>query len=69
MLAVLFAAAEPSKTAWYIAGAVLAIYAVALAAVGLRSPDFPFGKRGERGVIAISRVLVVVAIGAAVLTG
>ena len=69
MLAVLFAAAEPSKTAWYIAGAVLAIYAVALAAVGLGSPDFPVGKRGERGVFALSLVLVVVAIGAAVLTG
>ncbi len=69
MLAVLFAAAEPTKTAWYIAGGVLAIYAVVLAFIGLRSPDFPFGKRGERGVIAVSVVLVVIAIGAAILTG
>jgi hypothetical protein len=69
VLAVLFAAAEPTKTAWYVAGAVLAIYAVVLAFIGLRSPDFPFGKRGERGVIALSVVLVVIAIGAAILTG
>jgi hypothetical protein len=69
VLAVLYAAAEPTKTAWYIAGAVLAIYAVVLAFIGLRSPDFPFGKRGERGVIAVSVVLVVIAIGAAILTG
>ena len=69
MLAVLFAAAEPSKTAWYIAGGVLAIYAVVLAFVGLRNPDFPYGRRGERGVIALTVVLVVIAIGAAVLSG
>ena len=69
MLAVLFAAAEPSKTACTSPVAVLAIYAVVLAAIGLRSPDFPFGQRGERGVIAFSLVLVVIAIGAAVLTG
>jgi hypothetical protein len=69
VLAVLFAAAGPSKTPWYIAGAVLAIYAVILAFIGLRSPEFPFGERGERGVIAVSVVLVVIALGAAILTG
>jgi hypothetical protein len=69
VLAVVFAASEPSKVPWYIAGAVLALYAVVLAAIGLRRPDFPFGAAGERLVILLSLVLVVIAIGAAVLTG
>jgi hypothetical protein len=69
VLAVVFAVSEPSKVPWYIAGAVLAIYAVVLAAIGLRRPDFPFGAAGERLVILVSLVLVVVAIGAAILTG
>jgi hypothetical protein len=69
VLAVVFAAAEPSKTAWYIAGGVLAIYAVVLSAIGLRRPAFPFNARGERLVILFSLVLVVIAIGAAIATG
>ena len=36
--------------------------------IGLRSPEFPGSERGERGVIAISAVLVVAAMAAAVLT-
>ena len=69
MLAVVFAAAEPSKVPWFIAGGVLAIYAVILAAIGLRRPGFPFNARGERLVILVSLALVVIAIGAAILTG
>jgi hypothetical protein len=64
----LLAASEPSKVPFYIAGGVLALWAVVLAAIGLRQPSFPGGATGQRGVIAISLMLVVIAIGAAILT-
>ena len=60
--------AEPSKTAFYLCGGALAAWAVALGFIGLRSPELPGSQRGERGVIAISAVLVLAAITAAVLT-
>ncbi len=69
MLAVVFAAAEPSKVPWFIAGGVLALYAVILAAIGLRNPEFPFNLRGQRLVMLVTFVLVVIAIGAAIATG
>jgi hypothetical protein len=62
----LAAAEEPSKTAFYIAGAALAIWAVVLAGIGLTRPEFPYNPRGERGVIGISLVLVIVAIAMAI---
>jgi hypothetical protein len=64
----LLAASETSKVPFYIAGGVLAAWAVLLAAIGLNRPAFPGGVRGQRGVIAISFLLVVIAIGAAILT-
>jgi hypothetical protein len=57
-----------SKVPFYIAGLLLAAWAVALAAIGLSHPTFPGDLRGQRGVIAISLVLMVIAIGAAILT-
>jgi len=69
VLAVVLAASSPSKVPWYIAGSVLAIYAVILAAIGLRRPDFPNGARAQRAVVALSAVLAAIAIGAAILTG
>ena len=68
MTTLLLAASEPSKVPFYIAGGVLALWAVVLAAIGLRQPSFPGGASGQRGVIAISLLLVVIAIGAAILT-
>lgn len=68
MLAVLFAAAEPSKVPFYIAGGALAVYAVVLAGIGLTQPEFPYSVRGQRAVIALSFVLIVIAILAGVLT-
>jgi hypothetical protein len=62
----LVAAAEPSKVPFYIAGGLLALWAVTLSWLGLTRPDFPFGLRGQRGVILISFVLFVVAVGAAI---
>jgi hypothetical protein len=57
-----------SKTPFYIAGGFLALYAVALAAVGLTRPAFPGNTGGARAVMGLSFVLVVIAIAAAILT-
>jgi hypothetical protein len=68
VLPLLIAAATPSKVPFYIAGLALAAWAVVLAAIGLRNPTFPGDLRGQRGVIALSLALAVIAIGAAILT-
>ncbi len=65
MLHLVFAS-DPSKVPFYIGGAVLVIWAVVLAALGLRTPTFPGGVAGQRGVMAISFVLAVIAMGTAV---
>jgi len=61
--------AEPSKTAFYIAGIALAAWAVILAAIGLSRPEFPGSDGAARGVMAISAILVIAAAAAAVATG
>ncbi len=53
---------------FYVAGAVLVVWAIGLSAVGLTWPSFPYGQRGARGVLLLSFVLVAVAIGASVAT-
>lgn len=64
----LLAASEPSKVPFYFAGGVLAAWAVVLAGIGLTRPSFPFNDRGERAVIGVSLVLVVVTIAMAIAT-
>jgi len=59
---------EPSKTAFYILGSVAAAWAILLFAVGMRSPTFPGSVGAQRGVMAISVVLVAAAMASAVLT-
>jgi hypothetical protein len=66
--ALTLAASEPSKVPFYIAGAVFAVWAVALAFAGLTRPSFPYNNRGQRGVIAVSLVLAIVAIAMAIHT-
>lgn len=61
-------AASLSHTAFYVAAGVLALWAVIVSAVGLSRGGFPPGLGGERGVIAISAVLVVAAVGTAILS-
>jgi len=68
VLLLLAAGAEPSKTPFYIAGAVLVLWAVTLAGVGLARPAFPYGVRGQRGVITVSVILMAAAIATAILT-
>jgi hypothetical protein len=59
---------EPTKTAFYICGGLLAVWAVVLSAIGLSNPDFPGEGRIARGVMGLSVVLVLGAMTAAVLT-
>ena len=62
-------AAEKSRTPFYIAGGVLVAWALILSlGLGLRRPAFPGNLVGERVVIAISVVLVLAAMSAAVVT-
>jgi hypothetical protein len=62
--------AEPSKTLFYIFGGLLAVWAVVVSAIGIRAHDtFPPTLSARRGVMAISVVLVLCAMGSAVLTG
>jgi hypothetical protein len=39
-----------------------------LAGIGLTRPEFPYGERGARGVMALSFVIVVIAIAMAIVT-
>jgi hypothetical protein len=53
-------------TGFYIAGIVLAVWALFVTAVGVRQEDFPGTPRATRLVGAISVLLVVAAIGSAI---
>ncbi|MGZ4165248.1 MAG: hypothetical protein ACXVR1_08485 [Solirubrobacteraceae bacterium] len=68
MSPLLITAAETSKTPFFLIGGALAVYAVILATIGIQRPGFPFNARGQRGVIVVTAVMVVLAIGAAILT-
>ena len=59
---------EPSKTPFYICGAILALWAVTLGFIGLRSETFPATKSAARGVMGISVLLVAVAAATALIT-
>jgi hypothetical protein len=64
------AAEETSKTPYYVAGAVLAVFAVIISAIGIRGHEsFPGSKRGRNGVIALAALLVAATMASAVLTG
>ncbi len=68
MSPLLITAAETSKVPFYIIGGALVVWAVVLATLGLNRPEFPYSKRGERGVIGVSLIMIVLTIGAAILT-
>jgi hypothetical protein len=61
--------AEPNKTAFYIVGGCLAVWAVLVGSIGIAKPQFAATAGATRGVIALSALLVVGALAAAVLTG
>jgi plastocyanin len=68
LVPVLAAAGEKSKTSFYIAGGLLAAWAVIVSAFGLTRPDFPHNVTGSRGVMGVSALLVAATIGLAVAT-
>ena len=59
---------ETSKTAFYLLGSAAAVWAIVLFAIGMRSPRFPGSVAAQRGVIAVSVLLVLSAMASAVLT-
>jgi plastocyanin len=61
-------ASAPSKVPFYLAGGLLACWAVLLGATGLRHPDFPETPSRARLVMLTSALLVVATLTAAVLT-
>ncbi len=72
-LTVVFASTEgeeSSKTLFYLAGGVLAVFAVAISALGIsRIGTFPASVGQARGVIGLAAVLVLAAMAAAIITG
>jgi hypothetical protein len=60
--------AEPSKTAFYIFGGLLAVWAVVLSGIGMSSATFPATVGAKRGVVALTALLVVGAMATAVIT-
>jgi plastocyanin len=61
--------AEKSKVPFYIAGGALVAWALIVSlGLGMRRPDFPSGPSQQRGVIAVTVVLVLVAASMAVVT-
>jgi hypothetical protein len=61
---------ESSKTAFYVAGAVLAAFAVVISAIGIsRHETFPASRAQARGVMALAALLVLATMAAAVVTG
>lgn len=68
LVPVLAAAGEKSKTAFYIAGFLLAVWAVVVSVIGITRPEFPPNVLGSRGVMGLSAVLVAATVATAVLT-
>jgi hypothetical protein len=61
---------ETSKTAYYVAGSVLAAFAVIISAIGIRRHQtFPPSRAGALGVVALAAVLVAATMATAVITG
>ncbi len=60
--------AATSKVPLFLIGGALAAWAVVLAVIGLRNPEFPSDLRGQRGVIAFTLLLVVATVAAAIAT-
>src|SRR5204863_4299855 len=68
LVPVLAAAGEKSKTAFYVAGAVLAAWAVVVSVVGVTRPGFPGGMPGQRAVIGVSVLLAATTVTTALVT-
>ena len=71
-LTIVFAATEgheSSKTLFYVAGGVLAVFAVVISLIGIsRIGSFPSSKGQTRGVIALAGLFVLAAMASAIIT-
>jgi hypothetical protein len=64
------AAEESSKTAYYVAGSVLAAFAVIISAIGIRGHEsFPGSKGARNGVMLLAALLVAATMASAIITG
>jgi hypothetical protein len=68
-LMVLAAEEESSKTAFYIAGSVLAAAAFGVSAIAIREGSFASDQGTARAVTALFAILVIAAMATAVITG
>ena len=59
---------ETSKTAFYLFGGVLAVWAVVLSGIGMSSATFPATTAAKRGVIALTALFMLAAMATAVIT-
>ena len=60
---------ESSKTLFYLAGGLLAVFAVVISVIGVKSiGSFPSSKGQTRGVIGLAALLVLAAMTAAIVT-
>ena len=60
---------ESPKTLFYVAGAILALFAVAISAVGIRGHEtFPPSRGAARAVMALAALLVAATMATAILT-
>jgi len=55
-----------SEVPFFIAGGVLALFAVLISVYGFKKPDFPGDSAAARGVMAVSVALVVAVMGATI---
>jgi hypothetical protein len=61
---------EPDKTAFYVAGGVLVVFALVIAAIGTREAEtFPATKGARNAVCALAVLLVAATMATAVITG
>jgi hypothetical protein len=67
-MALLAVVEHTSKTAFYVAGGVLAAWAVLIGVIGVTRPAFPNGDAGARAVMGVTFVLMVAAMATAVAT-
>jgi hypothetical protein len=68
MLPMLAVVEHTSKTAFYVAGGLLAAWAVLVGVIGVTRPAFPHGEAGGRLVMGVTFVLMVAAMATAVAT-
>jgi hypothetical protein len=61
-------AQESSKTAFYVCGGLLALWAVVLSGIGMSRATFPATVGAKRGVVALTALFVVAAMATAVIT-